>query len=438
MAIQLPDIGLAFGAVGTAAGLLAGLALPIIASAFGETKDKGDELEKQLGNLMSAMDAYDRYAKQSVTSTVELSEKFGLFAGQVKGFSEYMAQVSLGKSLDEMKLAIDPLKGGLSEVAEKLAIVDSRKKALSLVDPSDVERIARFNEQIARSQAEAEKAAGEFGISADQARQLIDALDGLGNIDGGNMVGLRDAAASALGILQQMVPVGSELPAPLRDAAEALAGIASKAAESTNNLEPAQAFAAELAARLMDAVAAAQQLAGTEPGPGWLDGAISKARLLAFYVGTAINAAAGVGTPNGPAFERGGKNGSSSAPYIAPALTLDEVIKKNAPKASGGGGGGGGAAKIDPDSFNALVKAAEDALQTLEGQGCGHPREGAPWPDEHGRGHQGHRFGEGSSRQQHRRSDPEAGKGSGCGRAEGSSGRRQMARRGQRPRGRSE
>lgn len=364
LAIQLPDIGLAFGAVGTAAGLLAGIALPIVMSAFGGTADQGEALEKQLGALMSAMDDYDRYTKQSVASTAELSEKFGLFAEQVKGFSEYMAGVSLGKSLDEMKAMIDPIKGGLSEVAEKLDIVDARKKALSLVDASDVERIARFNEQIARSQAEAEKAASVFGISADQARQLIDALDALGSAT--EMEDIRDKAASALAVMQQMVPVGSELPAPLRDAAEALAGIASKAAESTNNLEPAQKFAAELAARLMDAVAAARQLAGTEPGPGWLDGAISKARLLAFYVGTAVSAAAGVGTSNGPAFERGGKNGASSAPYVAPALTLDQVIAKNTPKGTGGGSSGGGAASIDPDSFNALTKAAEDALEKLE------------------------------------------------------------------------
>ncbi|OYU38604.1 MAG: hypothetical protein CFE33_15030 [Pseudorhodobacter sp. PARRP1] len=364
LAIQLPDIGLAFGAVGTAAGLMAGVALPIVMSAFGGTADQGEALEKQLGALISAMDEYDRYTKQSVTSTVELSEKFGVFASQVKGFSEYMAGVALGKSLEEMSTTIDPLKAGLSGVLVEVKNIADAKSYLASIPADMAQDIANAKDNLAVFESNAAEAAAKLGLSVDQVVALSAALDALGNAT--QMEDIRDKAGAALAILQQMVPVGSELPAPLRDAAEALAGIASKAAESTNNLEPAQAFAAELAARLMDAVAAAQQLAGTEPGPGWLDGAISKARLLAFYVGTAINAAAGVGTPNGPAFERGGKNGSSSAPYIAPALTLDEVIKKNAPKASGGGGGGGGAAKIDPDSFNALVKAAEDALQTLE------------------------------------------------------------------------
>ena len=362
LAIQLPDIGLAFGAVGTAAGLLAGLALPIVMTAFSGTADQGEALEKQLGALMSAMDEYDRYAKQSVTSTVELSEKFGVFAGQVKGFSDYMAGVALGKSLEEMTATIDPLKTGLSGVLAEVKNIAEAKAYLASIPADMAQDIANAKDNLAVFEGNAAEAAAKLGLSVDQVVALSAALDALGTATA--MDDIRDKAGAALAVMQQMVPVGSELPAPLRDAAEALAGIASKAAESTNNLEPAQKFAAELAARLMDGVAAARQLAGTEPGPGWLDGAISKARLLAFYVGTAVNAATGVGSPNGPSFERGGRDGKTLPPPAKLELTLDQLIVKNAPKTSGGGGGG--AAKIDPDSFNALTKAAEDALAKLE------------------------------------------------------------------------
>lgn len=368
LAIQLPDIGLAFGTVGTAAGLLAGLALPIVVSAFSGAKEEGNALEKQLGALMSAMDEYDRYAEQSVTSTVELSEKFGVFADQVKGFSDYMAGVALGKSLEEMTATIDPLKLSLSGVLAEVKNIAEAKEYLASIPADMAQDIANAKDNLAVFEGNAAEAAAKLGLTVDQVVALSAALDTLGNAT--EMDDIRDKAGAALAVMQQMVPVGSELPAPLRDAAEALAGIASKAAESTNNLEPAQQFAAELAARLMDGVAAARLLAGTEPGPGWLDGAISKARLLAFYVGTAVKAAAGVGTPNGPAFERSGRMGSTSAPYVAPPLTLDQVIDKYKPK-GGGGAAGGGAAKIDPDSFNALVASAEKVLETLQDKVAG-------------------------------------------------------------------
>ena len=126
LAIQLPDIGLAFGAVGTAVGLLAGVALPVLMSAFGGTSGTAKTLDEGLSELLTSISDYERFSKQAAESTVELGLKFGDFAGQVRGFSEYMRGVSLGKSLDDMKATIEPLKGGLSETT---AAMPSRSSA---------------------------------------------------------------------------------------------------------------------------------------------------------------------------------------------------------------------------------------------------------------------------------------------------------------------
>jgi hypothetical protein len=54
MAIQLPDIGAGFGVVGAAAGLLAGIALPLLASAFSDGTEKAKALDEALQGVRDA------------------------------------------------------------------------------------------------------------------------------------------------------------------------------------------------------------------------------------------------------------------------------------------------------------------------------------------------------------------------------------------------
>jgi hypothetical protein len=58
LAIQLPDIGLAFGAVGAAAGLLAGVALPMLISAFSSTSENATALASALEELTGATEDF--------------------------------------------------------------------------------------------------------------------------------------------------------------------------------------------------------------------------------------------------------------------------------------------------------------------------------------------------------------------------------------------
>lgn len=137
----------------------------------------------------------------------------------------------------------------------------------------------------------------------------------------------------------------------------------------------AEALGKTLGISLADAQAALASMVASAPGGGWLSGAIGDASTLAGQLWEAARAAAAArggavvnaNPSKGPGFEGGGRSGSTAAPYVAPAPTLDEVITKYASKGGkGGGGGGGGGGKVDPDSFKALTDAAEKAMATLE------------------------------------------------------------------------
>lgn len=136
----------------------------------------------------------------------------------------------------------------------------------------------------------------------------------------------------------------------------------------------ARALGDALGISLSDAQAAMASLVASAPGGGWLNGAIGDAARLGASLWDAARAAAAArggsvvsaNPSQGPAFEGGGRSGSTLPPYIPPALTLDQIIARDTPRGGSGAGGGGGGGGADPDSFGALSAAAEKAMATLE------------------------------------------------------------------------
>ena len=208
-----------------------GAALVQWATSAGEGEDAVASLDDQIKALIGSIGDYQRFAETASASTAELAGKFGNFADEVRGFAEYMKSISLGKSLEEMQATIDPLKGGIADVARLMGIVAERSAALAKMDPMDAEGIMQAREALELFYQKAADSAGALGLNTDQAMALGNALDQLGSAD--SMVEIRDAASGALALIQQMVPVGSELPGPLRDAADALNAIVEKTAEAT-------------------------------------------------------------------------------------------------------------------------------------------------------------------------------------------------------------
>jgi len=274
LAIQLPDIGLAFGTVGTAVGLLAGIALPALVSAFWDAGEAGRTAEDRIKDLTGALDDYSRYTDLAKKTTKELNAEFGSSAEKLKNFSRYLAEVSVGRALDALATEGNPLLGELRDTVDAFRkLRDETEKYQSLVasgsGSEDLYRVLRGNLQ--ELYDDAEKTAAAVGLVPEQAVAISAAFDKLSTA--GTMTEIRDRAADVLTEIQQFFPEGSKLPPKLAESAELLEEIVAKAARAVASAEKLTALdiaggirtAADEARRLADellaAVGAAQSLA---------------------------------------------------------------------------------------------------------------------------------------------------------------------------------
>jgi hypothetical protein len=364
MAGAFGPLGAVLGAV-LAVGLPLGAALYNMAGGSEEATVEAGDLDKAVSALVGSLDSYRSFTELAATSTKDLEEKFGSFAGEVKGFAEYMAGVKLDTALDDMKAAMVPLRDGLKGVSAELAGLAEAQVVVDGIAPGNPALVqARLNLELFRREAEA--AAQELGINADQAAALSAAMEG---VAGNSLAEMRNGAIDALAVMMDIRDTLGELPAPLRDANDALAEIKQKTTETI----VATASYADLLQRASDLLMTAAENAGileaAGPVAGWLSGAISDAQTLGAVLWETARAAAAArggamvnaNPDNGPAFEGKGRSATSSASYVAPAPTLEEVITKYAPKNKSKGGGGG----ADKES-NDLLKERDALLKSLQ------------------------------------------------------------------------
>lgn len=104
LAIQLPDIGLGFGAVGMAAGLLAGIALPLLAGAFGMTGSSAADLETLLDDLEAQTKSFADAVDTVGLSAEELLDKVGSASPGVRQLMLELAGIEKIKAYDTLKL----------------------------------------------------------------------------------------------------------------------------------------------------------------------------------------------------------------------------------------------------------------------------------------------------------------------------------------------
>lgn len=343
-AIQLPDLGLAFGAVGAAAGLLAGIALPFVISAITGTKQEAISLDDALDGLIGSLQSYQDFAGRAATSTFELAQEFGIFAGQVQGLSEFMAGVSLDQIFLDLQTTMEPLRGGLTGVTEALADVARAQEQVAeakialdagLIDPTAV---LNAQDNLFLFEQAAKDAADAMGVTIPQAQELNAALDVLAAAEGPAQIA--QAALNTQKALEEVRNTAGKLPEPLIDTAVAVERLASEAARADT---------------------ATRQLTASAPGGGWMNAAIQGVNGLIGRLSTALgiknalvdsNASAGytgeldrTGQSSGPDSVRtrvqfGG--GAFEAPVLGAGLASVDL---NA--GTGGGGGGGGAARVD-------------------------------------------------------------------------------------------
>ena len=224
--------------------------------------EKAVSTEDAMDAFSNAIKAYQGFADLAATSTADLTEKFGSFAGQVKGFAEYMRGVSLGTILTTMDEAVGPLKGNLADVVAAMGRLEAAQEAVNRaqrdVDQNGAspEILLQAAEAMELYRANAEAAAKEVGLLPDQAMALAAAMDELGAASG--VAQIRDEAAEALAMIRQWYPAGAALPPELRSAATYLNQIVNQAAEATR-----ESFAlGDAVAALPGALASATAYAG--------------------------------------------------------------------------------------------------------------------------------------------------------------------------------
>lgn len=224
---QLPQLLGGLGLIGALAGAAAAALIPLAGNLFGATeetlsaKDALDALSKSISD-------YQKFVQVASMSTEELTAKFGGFAEDVRMVSEYMAGVALAQTFDDLRASIDPLKGELSGVDQLLAKLAEQRARLNATPDSNTFVQEKFSAAVESTTRQAEEAAAKLGLTADQAQRLSAAI---GNLDQAkSMEQMALAAFEALQVMREIAPVSQELPAPLRETAAALEGLAGKAA----------------------------------------------------------------------------------------------------------------------------------------------------------------------------------------------------------------
>ncbi|WP_426033338.1 hypothetical protein [Cypionkella sp. TWP1-2-1b2] len=335
LAIQLPDIGIAFGAVGGAVGLLAGIALPLLMSALGGTDDKAkiaDETLKTLTESLKTLRAVGNdLGGSGVSNQIEQYGKMATAAREVLEVQQKIAEARAQMALLSSQHAIAGLFGDF-------------KDALTL---------------------------------GDNAVDATNKLYALGNI------------AAALGIdFQEVTPEIEAVAAALsaveaakgpQESADAMARLRDAILAATDNGKGLNEEAIQVLQNLTDAELAALELAGVNIA-GTIGAGADEAGRLAGNLDAAARSAAQIAAAKYIASNQVGGGGYMANQYAQYGLghtAMDAATKASddlywnpsmhiTPKSAGGAGGRGGAGKIDPDSFNALTDAAEKALATLE------------------------------------------------------------------------
>ena len=381
---QLPQLLSGFGLLGVALGTFAAVAAPIAGALF-NMGEKAVSLDDAIDNLSGSLGSYQEFTERARQSTVELAEEFGGFSEQIRSLSEFMADVSLDQSLDDATAAIEPLKGGLSEVERLMGLVAERQSIINGL-AVNTEPWLQAKEAVAVFQDSLDQSLSSLGLNEDQARALLGAINDLSLATGTD-----DIAAAALRAneeMQKIRDVTGTLPAPLRDAAIALDQMATRAAAGANasgdaaikvsslrdRLNAAQAAGSLVMRGLYGARDGAVALVDAAPGGGWLSGAIGDASTLASTLWDAVAAKAaalggGASRPSIPGgldavasgdVRLGGVNGWRR--YVDPTIKFGGVGSSGGGGGGGssGGGGGGGAS----DGFQAKLDALMEGLQT--------------------------------------------------------------------------
>jgi hypothetical protein len=242
LAQQLPQLLSGFGLLGVAIGTATAVLIPISRALF-STGEEAQSASQAVSQLGKNLDMYEAFAVTAAMSTEELTAKFGEFAGQVRGFSDYLAGVALGQTFDGLLSTVTALKAPLQEVQDRFAGLAFAKDQLARISNDDAYGLFTARSMVEAAQESLDAAGSALGLTAEQALVLASSIEAVGRAEGVREIAT--AASEALAVIKSLVPAGQELPAPLRESAFALGEMAKKAGEvSTETGTAADAIAA--------------------------------------------------------------------------------------------------------------------------------------------------------------------------------------------------
>lgn len=333
LAIQLPDIGLAFGTIGIAAGVAAGAILPVVANMV-EVGGSADEAAKAIDDYVAAVGAIRSAVDTASASIEDLTKKYGENAEAAREAAVLQAKLALAAAERDAQGALSVVEEELRSIASQIEYVERLENAWRTAIRQQAEGVATSEQQMVAYEAylgAVEDLEGSTGRTLEQNRELSRILGDMADEMASGTLSdeFRAAAERALEIVSAAGDLDAEIEEALKQAIQLelseaeLNRLMDLLAGSASNVAANIAVATGEAIRLGDALARAAQ---SQAAAGQ-----STASIIQDYI-------------DNPTFERGEK--PSTGPKSAP-----NDIDFGLPSATSGGGssGSGGGGGINED-----------------------------------------------------------------------------------------
>lgn len=245
LAIQLPDMAMGFGAAGIAAGVLASVALPVLASALMSTGEEGKALQESIDALSEATEAYQAAIERVKTPADELIAKYGTLSVAARDFAAALLEIERVTTFESLTASIAELTGPLValrdynddltenwfRLGEQLDITREQADYLSasLLSLSSARTVEGQAEAARRFAERLLQAAGSYENMSASARAVYDATVQIGD-QASEIAGATQNAALSADRLSQRMADAYGMYAATRNMAAELAGQTERAA----------------------------------------------------------------------------------------------------------------------------------------------------------------------------------------------------------------
>jgi hypothetical protein len=253
LAQQLPQLLGGFGAIGAVLGAGAAIAIPLFASALGQTAEEAVTLEDALEQLSQQVSDYSKAVENANLSTEELIEKYGRLADAGQRVSEALAAAALAETVEAISQAVESAAGAFANTEVLVAALSNAR--------------ARSGGDVAQMRQEIEALAENLGVTEMVARDVVLALNALANAEGIRAQSeaaeaVLAAMVAALGPIEGMEGAALDLARQMATLADLTAQVGGNTEQMYTHLQMAAAGAGSFASAISAAQGPASVLLG--------------------------------------------------------------------------------------------------------------------------------------------------------------------------------